>query len=104
MDELAKKTGMRVDYKAGLNYPVSNWLLKLSNRIVSKNEGHLKSKTELEKTVYTGNRNVKYKTVFPPYLNLVLNEIVLWPLHFLQLMNLNNPKSLVMYFELSERK
>ena len=59
IDTLAKANGLTVDFKCGLNYPVSNWLLKLSNRIVDKNEAHLKSKTELEKTVYTGNRNVK---------------------------------------------
>lgn len=101
INELALNNGLKVDYKCGLNYPVSNWLLKLSNRIVNKNEAHLKSKTELEKTIYTGNRNVKYKTVFPSYLNIVLNEIVLLPFYWLQRLNANNEKSLVMYFELS---
>jgi SAM-dependent methyltransferase len=101
INELALNNELKVDYKCGLNYPVSNWLLKLSNRIVNKNEAHLKSKTELEKTIYTGNRNVKYKTVFPSYLNIVLNEIVLLPFYWLQRLNANNQKSLVMYFELS---
>jgi cyclopropane fatty-acyl-phospholipid synthase-like methyltransferase len=101
IDDLAANNELKVDYKCGLNYPVSNWLLKLSNRIVNKNEAHLKSKTELEKTIYTGNRNVKYKTVFPAYLNIVLNEIVLLPFYWLQRLNANNQKSLVMYFELS---
>lgn len=103
IDKLAADNGLIVDFKCGLNYPVSNWLLKLSNRIVDKNEAHLKSKSELEKTVYTGNRNVKYKTVFPAYLNIILNEIVLLPFHALQSLNLNNQKSLVMYFELSKK-
>lgn len=103
IDMLAEKNNLKVDFKCGLNYPVSNWLLRLSNRIVDKNEAHLKEKTELEKTVYTGNRNVKYKTVFPAYLNIVLNEIVLLPFHLLQLLNLKNQKSLVMYFELSNK-
>lgn len=103
IDKLAMENGLIVDFKCGLNYPVSNWLLKLSNRIVNKNESHLKSKSELEKTVYTGNRNVKYKTVFPSYLNIILNEIVLLPFHALQSLNLNNQKSLVMYFELSKK-
>jgi cyclopropane fatty-acyl-phospholipid synthase-like methyltransferase len=101
IDELAINNGLKVDYKCGLNYPVSNWLLKLSNRIVNKNESHLKSKTELEKTIYTGNRSVKYKTVFPSYLNIVLNEIVLLPFYWLQRLNATNKRSLVMYFELS---
>jgi len=101
IDDLAMKHGFRVDYKCGLNYPVSNWLLKLSNRIVKRNESHLQSKTELEKTIYTGDRNVPYKTVFPKVFNLFLNEIVLLPFYWLQRLNANNERSLVMYFELS---
>lgn len=104
IDNLAKENALNVDFKCGLNYPISNWLLKLSNRIVNKNEGYLKDKSDLEKTVYTGNRNVKYKTVFPTYLNLILNEIVLWPFHLLQILNSQNEKSLIMYFELSNKK
>lgn len=104
IENLAKENSLNVDFKCGLNYPISNWLLKLSNRIVNKNEGYLKGKSELEKTVYTGNRNVKYKTVFPTYLNIILNEIVLWPLHILQILNSKNERSLVMYFELSIKK
>lgn len=101
IDRLAADNGLKVDFKCGLNYPVSNWLLKLSNRLVNKHEAHLQSKSELEKTVYTGNRNVKYKTVFPAYLNVILNEISMLPLHALQMMNQRNERSLVMYFELS---
>lgn len=101
IEQLAEQNNLSVDFKCGLNYPVSNWLLRLSNRIVNKHEAHLQSKSELEKTVYTGNRNVKYKTVFPAYLNVVLNEVSMLPFHGLQLMNLRNQRSLVMYFEFS---
>lgn len=100
IENLAKINDLKVYYKCGLNFPISNWLLNISNFIVRKNESYLVEKSELEKTVYTGNRNVKYKTVFPKYLNLVLNEIILRPFHFLQLVNSKNEKSLVMYFEL----
>jgi SAM-dependent methyltransferase len=101
--ELAKDNGLNVDYKCGLNYPVSNLLLSLSNRIVKKNESSILDKNNIEKTVYTGNRVVKYKTVFPTYLNILLNEISLLPFHLMQLANLKNEKSLVMYFELSKK-
>jgi SAM-dependent methyltransferase len=104
IDELARQNNLKVDYKCGLNYPISNWILKLSNRIVSKNESHMRTKSELEKTVYTGNRNVKYKTVFPRYFNLILNEFAMLPFHWLQLLFANNGKSLVMYFELTLKK
>lgn len=99
---LAKSNNLKVEFKCGLNYPVSNWLLGMSNFIVSKNEGHLKEKSELEKTVYTGNINLKYKTVFPSLFSIVLNEMVMLPLHWLQLLNAKNEKSLVMYFELTK--
>jgi len=101
IDDLALQNGLKVDYKCGLNYPISNWLLTLSNKIVNKEEGYLKTKTKLEQTVYTGNRNVKYKTVFPSYFKIILNELVLSPFYFLQRINANNENSLVMYFELS---
>jgi len=103
IEKLAKENDLKLDFRCGLNYPLSNWLLSLSNKIVSKNESHLKEKSELEKTVYTGNRNVKYKTVFPSYLNIALNEIVMLPFYWLQKINSNNEKSLVMYFELSKK-
>jgi hypothetical protein len=102
IENLARDNDLKVEFKCGLNFPISNWLLSLSNAIVRKNEGHLKGKSDFEKTVYTGNRNVKYKTTFPRYLNIVLNEFVMFPFHLLQLFNSKNEKSLVMYFELTK--
>lgn len=102
IEKLAKSNNLKVKFKCGLNYPISNMLLSLSNNIVSKKEGHLREKTDLEKTVYTGNRNVKYKTIFPTYLNVVLNELMMLPFSWLQKLNAKNEKSLVMYFELTK--
>jgi hypothetical protein len=102
IENLANRNELKVEFKCGLNYPVSNWFLGLSNYIVRKKEGHLKTKTEIDKTVYTGNRKIKYKTVFPLYLNIVLNELVLLPFHWLQMLNAKNEKSLIMYFELTK--
>lgn len=59
IDSLARVNDLKVEFKCGLNFPISNWLLSLSNAIVRKNEGHLKGKSDFEKTVYTGNRNEK---------------------------------------------
>lgn len=101
IDKLASDNELNVVYKCGLNYPISNWLLRVSNYIVSRKESNMKDKTMLEKTVYTGNRNVKFKTTFPRAFNLVLNEIVLLPFYWLQKLNYKNRKSLIMYFELS---
>lgn len=103
IDSLANNNDLIVEFKCGLNFPISNWLLSLSNAIVSKNEGYLKEKSDFDKTIYTGNRNVKYKTIFPKYLNVILNEVAMLPFHWLQLLNANNNKSLVMYFELTKK-
>lgn len=85
---------------AGLTYPVSNWLLGLSNKIIEKKEKDLLNKTQKERTVYTGNREVQFKTQFPTVFNLILNSTMMYPLHLLQLMFKNNPNSMVLYFEL----
>jgi 2-polyprenyl-3-methyl-5-hydroxy-6-metoxy-1,4-benzoquinol methylase len=99
IESLANDHQMKIEIKVGLNYPISNWLLNISNYIINKHEGHLISESEKIRTIYTGNRNVMYKTVFPKYLNIVLNEILLLPFHFIQKAFRNSEKCLVMYFE-----
>lgn len=85
----------------GLTYPMSNMLIRLSNHLVSKSESKLLSQSQRDKTIYTGNRNVPYKTTFPRWMGVFLNEVVLWPFHILQVVNAKNPKSLVIAAELS---
>ena len=101
IDLLAKTHNMKSEVAVGLNYPISNWFLRLSNIIVNKNEGYLVSKSKKDRTVYTGNRNVKYKTIYPKLLNIILNEYALFPLHIIQKSFSNNKNSLIMYFELT---
>ena len=91
---------LKINHIAGLTYPLSNWLFKLSNLIVKKNESSKLSMNQKEKTVYTGNRDVAYKTTFPSVFKLVLNKYVMMPFHLLQLMNRKNKNSLVIYCEL----
>ena len=81
---LAKNLDMKLDHLAGLTYPISNWLFSLSNYIVSKNESNMLAKTQKEKTIYTGSREVNFKTDFPSYTAIFLNRFVLYPLHILQ--------------------
>jgi SAM-dependent methyltransferase len=101
IERMASKHNMNLEKRVGLNYPISNWLLSLSNRIVNSKEAEILNKSERDRTIYTGNRNIKYKTVYPTYLNLILNELVMYPFHILQNIFKNNEKSLVMYFELT---
>ena len=49
----------------------------------------------------TGNRNVKYKTIFPKVFNTILNPVMLYPFHILQKIFKNNKNNLVIYSELT---
>ncbi|MGZ3861854.1 MAG: class I SAM-dependent methyltransferase [Bacteroidia bacterium] len=97
--KIADQHGLKINDLAGLTYPVSNWLFGLSNRIVSKNEGHKKNLSMQEQTVQSGNRGVKFKTEYPWYFKLFLNEITMLPFYWLQRISKNNPKSMVLYCE-----
>jgi SAM-dependent methyltransferase len=57
--------GFTVNDLSGLTYPVSNILYPISELLVSRAESRLKSKTMLERTKKSGNRNVFLKTSFP---------------------------------------
>jgi len=91
---------LKVNHIAGLNYPVSNWLFRISNFLIKKAESSKLELSQKERTVYTGNRNVSYKTNFPGIFGLVLNEWVMYPFHLLQKAFKNNKNSMVIYCEL----
>jgi SAM-dependent methyltransferase len=100
--ELAAKNGLLVAHIAGLTFPVSNILFRLSNQIVRKNEAEKLNLSLRERTVYTGNREVPFKTTFPFVFGLILNPLVLWPFHLLQKWFSANRNSMVLYFELTK--
>jgi hypothetical protein len=102
VEALAKQQGLKVDHVAGLTYPVSNWLFRLSNMIVQKKEAEKMKLSQYERTVYTGNREVQFKTTFPAIFSIILNPVVLWPLHQLQQAFSGNRNSMVLYFELTK--
>jgi 2-polyprenyl-3-methyl-5-hydroxy-6-metoxy-1,4-benzoquinol methylase len=91
--------GLRVRHMAGLTYPLSNLLFPLSEFLVRRAESAKLALSPAERTRLSGNRDVPLKTHFPPPLRLVLNEWVLSPLHWLQKLNVRNPRSLVIYAE-----
>jgi SAM-dependent methyltransferase len=98
---IAQKHSLRIANMSGLTYPISNMLLGLSNRLVSKSEGYKQELSMEDQTVLSGNRNVKFKTEFPPYFKVVLNEVTMYPFHVLQKMNARNADSMVIYCEFS---
>ena len=62
------------------------------------------AKTQKEKTIYTGSREVNFKTDFPSYTAIFLNRFVLYPLHILQKIFSENKNSMVLYFELVKKQ
>lgn len=97
---IAKEFHLRIKELSGLTYPVSNLLLGLSNTLVKNSEGHKKDLSLQERTIQSGNRGVAFKTSFPPYLRLILNEYILYPFHLLQRIFKSNKNCMVIYCEL----
>lgn len=99
-DQLAIDSGFELLNTFGLTYPLSNWLLNVSNFLVARKEKAQMDKTRLERTIDTGNRDVPYKTSFPRWMKLVFNEFTMLPFYWLQQLNLKNENSMVIYAHL----
>jgi SAM-dependent methyltransferase len=95
--------GLAVRHLAGLTYPLSNLLFPVSEFLVRRAERRKMALPAQERTELSGNRNVKFKTTFPAALGLVLNHVVMAPLHWLQKANARNPRSMVIYAEFRAR-
>ena len=91
--------GWHAEHTAGLTYPLSNWLMPLSNLLVNRSERHKLALGVQERTESSGRRDVLLKTRFPPVLGLVLNPITLYPLHLLQKAMSGHADALVLYAE-----
>jgi len=100
---LCSKTGWGLQHIAGLTYPLSNLLLPVSNFLVRRSEARKLPLSALEKTKLSGHRHVPFKTHFPLFLKIILNEITLLPLHWLQKACANADGALVLYFEATEQ-
>lgn len=99
--DLAERHHLSIRHMAGLTYPVSNILFGLSNRLVRKNEAQKKALTMAERTVLSGKRDVKYKTTFPAYFRLFLNEITMYPFFFLQELFSQRKGCMILYCEMT---
>lgn len=97
--EISKRYDLSISNISGLTYPISNIVLGISNRLIKNNESSKLQLSQKEKTIYTGNRNVKYKTTFPKVFNLILNPFVLYPFHLLQKAFKSNKNNMVIYCE-----
>lgn len=99
IQSLMTNTGFRIEHLVGLTFPISNFLLPVSNFLVNRSERSKLSLPMMEWTKHSGRRNVKFKTHFPSLLGMILNPCVLWPLHLLQKLFKNSDRALVIYFE-----
>lgn len=94
-----RELGLQPHHLAGLTWPLSNLLLPVSNFLVGRREGEKKKMTLSERTELSGNRDVAWKTTFPPATKLLLNEVVMLPAYGLQLLGRGNRKAMVVYAE-----
>lgn len=101
--KMGDKYSLGIQHIAGLTYPLSNIFFNLSNKLIKKSESKVLKLSQREKTIYTGNRNVPYKTTFPPVFAIFLNDLVLYPFHLLQKSFKKNKNSLVIYCELFKK-
>lgn len=84
LKQVMKQAGFKNIEVISANVPISNLLLSLSNFLIAREE---KSKLDLsmeEQTALSGIREIPWKTVFPKFFKLLLNEVTLLPLILLQ--------------------
>lgn len=101
--KLASDSSFEAIHVSGLTYPLSNCLLGLSNYLVKRSESQKLNLSKKEQTVSSGHRDVPFKTSFPKFIRYLVNPFTLFPFYFLQILNKNNPSSLVIYSEFKKR-
>lgn len=99
LDDLQIRHKLYMDYFAFLTYPISNWLLGLSNFLIAKQESHKLGRSMEENTVESSNRHVQYKTEYPGFFKFLINKITLYPFIILQNLSKHKPKGMVLYAE-----
>jgi SAM-dependent methyltransferase len=103
-EDIARIHGLSIVHLAGLTYPLSNWLLPLSNFLTRRRERYKLGLTMQERTVLSGNRDVRWKTHFPRFVAYLVNDTTLYPFHLLQRAFRNHPGAMVIYCELTRAR
>ena len=84
LSDAARQHGWLPIHVVGLTYPLSNLLLGMSNALVRRAEEHKQTLSLQERTEQSGSREVEWKTEFPGWTGMFLNETTLRPVHWLQ--------------------
>jgi hypothetical protein len=65
--------------------PTANLLFRISNCLIKRsNESTKITQSKKAQTLTSGIREIPFKTVFPSWMRLILNPVVLYPLFVLQ--------------------
>jgi SAM-dependent methyltransferase len=96
---LIEEAGWEVQHLVGLNWPLSNLLLGVSNKLVHGAESHRLTLDREHRSIESGLRHVPWKTRFPNVMRLALNEWTMRPFHIAQLAGLRSANALVLYCE-----
>jgi SAM-dependent methyltransferase len=99
--ESARVAKLSVREVTGLTFPLSNLFLAASNLLVERSERYKLTLTAEERTVRSGDREVRFKTTYPSWMALFLNPLTLYAFDILQRWFSSSPNCLVIYFELS---
>jgi SAM-dependent methyltransferase len=101
LSDAARQHGWSPMHVAGLTYPLSNLLLGVSNALVRRAESDKQALSLQERTEQSGSREVEWKTEFPGWTGVFLNETALRPAHWLQKRKRSqtSPDALVIYAE-----
>lgn len=97
---------LEINKNCGLTFPISNFLLPVSNFLVSRAENWKKNismqrRTELSSS--GGARHIVGKTKFPPFFKYILNEVTMYPLYLLQILFTRSSRSMVIFCELQKK-
>lgn len=93
--------GLECQHLVGLNFPLTNLLQPLAHFLIRLN---MERKTfanlsKKERTKASGHWKIPMLTIFPSFLGLLLNPVVMAPFYFLQVRNHRHPDCLVLYAE-----
>ena len=101
LSDAITRHGWTPTHAVGLTYPLSNLLLGLSNTLVERAEADKQALSLQQRTEQSGDRDVEWKTDFPTWTRLLLNETMLRPAHWLQKLRYSRTSkdALVIYCE-----
>ncbi len=95
MEKISRDFNIKPINIFGITFPLSNFLLGLSNYLVKKNEGYKLSNSDYQNTIESSLRKNSLKTEFPTWTRILINKFTLYPFIVLQKIFKKHPRSLM---------